>query len=163
MTSAADALRAVLDGPYADTRDQVRDWLAGPGNAPADDLPREEHRAKVLTWTKELAESGRTAVGYPVEYGGEGDVGRSVASFETLAYGDLSLLVKCGVQFGLFGGAVLHLGTAQHHAKYLAAIARMELPGCFAMPESGHGPGVQPLGTTATYGPEAGEFVIDTP
>ena len=26
--------------------------------------------------------------------------------------GDLSLLVKCGVQFGLFGGAILHLGTA---------------------------------------------------
>jgi acyl-CoA oxidase len=163
MTSAADALRAVLDGPYADTRDQVRDWLAEPGNAPADELPREDHRAKVLAWTKELAESGRTAVGYPVEYGGEGDVGRSVASFETLAYGDLSLLVKCGVQFGLFGGAVLHLGTEQHHARYLAAIARMELPGCFAMTETGHGSNVQALGTTATYDHEAGEFVIHTP
>ena len=67
----------------------------------------------------------------------------SVAAFETLAFGDLSLLVKCGVQFGLFGGAVLHLGTEQHHERYLRDIATLELPGCFAMTETGHGSNVQ--------------------
>jgi hypothetical protein len=35
----------------------------------------------------------------------------SILVFETLAYGDLSLLVKYGVQFGLFGGSILQLGT----------------------------------------------------
>ncbi len=163
MTAATDALLTLLDGEYADTRGEVRAWLAEPGNAPADALPREEHRAKVLDWTKALAAAGRTAVGYPVEYGGQGDVGRSVAAFETLAYGDLSLLVKCGVQFGLFGGAVLHLGTARHHERYLGAIARMDLPGCFAMTETGHGSNVQALRTTATYDHAAGEFVVHTP
>src|SRR5919198_1453047 len=89
--------------------------------------------------------------------------GRSVAGFETLAFGDLSLLVKCGVQFGLFGGAVLHLGTEKHHERYLGRIARLDLPGCFAMTETGHGSNVQALRTTATYDPAAEEFVVHTP
>ena len=67
------------------------------------------------------------------------------------------------MQFGLFGGAVLHLGTERHHERYLADIATLELPGCFAMTEDGHGSDVQHLRTTATYDAEADEFVIDTP
>ena len=122
--TAAGRLRTFLDGPEADVRDAVRAWLEEPGNGAVADLPREEHRARVLAWAEELAASGRTAIGYPAEYGGENAVGRSVAAFETLAHGDLSLLVKFGVQFGLFGGAVLHLGTRRHHVAHLAAIAR---------------------------------------
>lgn len=117
----------------------------------------------MLAWARELAGAGQTARGFPVAYGGEGQVGGAVAGFETLAFGDLSLLVKCGVQFGLFGGAVLHLGTRKHHERYLADIASLRLPGCFAMTETGHGSDVQRLGTTATYDEATGEFVITTP
>src|SRR6478735_3392390 len=164
-TTAPDParLRALLDGEHAPTRDRVRDWLTVPGNAPVADLPIEEHRAKVLAWATELASQGDTAMGYPVEYGGKDAVGRSVAGFETLAFGDLSLLVKCGVQFGLFGGAVLHLGTERHHERHLARIARLDLPGCFAMTETGHGSNVQALRTTATYDAGSEEFVVHTP
>jgi len=159
----ADTLRTYLDGPDKEIRDLVREWLSRPGNAAVADLDRESHRAQVIAWAKELADEGGTAIGFPVEYGGEGQVGKSIAAFETLAFGDLSLLVKCGVQFGLFGGAVLHLGTAKHHERYLSAITSLELPGCFAMTETGHGSNVQALGTTATYDADAGEFVIHTP
>ena len=117
----------------------------------------------MLAWARELAEGGRTAIGYPVEYGGEGAVGRSIAAFETLAFGDLSLLVKCGVQFGLFGGAVLHLGTRRHHERYLAAIARMELRRLLRDDRDRPRLERAGLGTTATYDADAGEFVVHTP
>jgi acyl-CoA oxidase len=156
-------LRALLDGEYAEIRDRVRWWLSQPGNEPVVDLPLEEHRAKVLAWIQELTAEGDTGRGFPAEYGGQDNVGGSVASFGALAFGDLSLLVKCGVQFGLFGGAILHLGTEHHHRTYLRAATSMELPGCFAMTETGHGSNVQALGTTATYDPATEEFVVHTP
>jgi acyl-CoA oxidase len=156
-------LRELLDGEDASTRDRVREWLSDPERAMAPELTRDEHREKVLAWAKDLASSGDPAMGFPEAYGGEDAVGRSVAAFETLGFGDLSLLVKVGVQFGLFGGAVLHLGTEKHHERYLQAITSLELPGCFAMTETGHGSNVQHIETTATYDAEAQEFVVHTP
>src|ERR1700755_2787076 len=150
---STENLRALLDGEYAEIRDRVRWWLSHPGNAPPSALPLEEHREQVLAWLQELTAEGDTGRGFPAEYGGQDNVGGSVASFGALAFGDLSLLVKCGVQFGLFGGAILHLGTDHHHRTYLRAATSMELPGCFAMTETGHGSNVQALGTTATYDP----------
>ncbi len=126
-------------------------------------LASDEYRSKVLEWATTLAHEGLTAPGFPEEYGGHGDPGANVAAFETLALGDLSLLVKFGVQFGLWGGAVHQLGTRIHHERYLRAIATLELPGCFAMTETGHGSNVQHLETTATYDPETQEFVVHTP
>src|SRR3954447_12724403 len=160
---STNTLRELLDGEYAEIRDRVRWWLSEPGNEPVIDLPLEEHRAKVLAWLEELTSEGDTGRGFPAEYGGQDNVGGSVASFGALAFGDLSLLVKCGVQFGLFGGAILHLGTERHHKRYLRAATSMQLPGCFAMTETGHGSNVQALDTTATYDPETEEFVVHTP
>jgi acyl-CoA oxidase len=155
-------LQAILDGQQAQQRAHVREWLSRPGNAPAPHLEMNEHREQVLAWAKELAAEGDPGSMYPEPYG-RGDVTGAVAAFETLAFGDLSLLVKIGVQFGLFGGAVQHLGTEKHHAAYLSDIASLDLPGCFAMTESGHGSNVQALGTTATYDADARQFVVHTP
>jgi acyl-CoA oxidase len=163
LEQTSTTLRRLLDGEHAEIRDRVRWWLGMPGHEPVHDLPREEHRERVLAWTRELASEGDPAMGFPEAYGGQDAVARSIAAFETLAFGDLSLLVKCGVQFGLFGGAVLHLGTAHHHERYLRDIVTVDLPGCFAMTETGHGSNVQALGTTATYEPETAEFVVHTP
>jgi acyl-CoA oxidase len=163
LEQTGTALRRLLDGEHAEIRDRVRWWLGTPGHEPVYDLPREQYRERVLAWTRELASEGDPAMGFPEAYGGQDAVARSVAAFETLAFGDLSLLVKCGVQFGLFGGAVLHLGTEHHHERYLRDIVSVDLPGCFAMTETAHGSNVQALGTSATYEPETGEFVVDTP
>jgi acyl-CoA oxidase len=162
--SELETLRQLLDGEHAEMRAKVREWLSRPGSAiVVDRLPVDEYRDQVMAWAQELADLGQTATGFPVEFGGEGAIGRSIAAFETMAFGDLSLLVKIGVQFGLFGGAVLHLGTRKHHERYLHDIATLKLPGCFAMTETGHGSNVQALGTTATYDADAGEFVVHTP
>src|SRR5215218_3201504 len=161
--TSTSALQRLLDGPHAEVPARVREWLSMEGNAPRPDLPLEEHREQVLEWAMDLASRGETTAGYPVEYGGRGDIGGYISGFETMAFGDLSLLVKLGVQFGLFGGAVQHLGTAKHHERYLQDIAELKLPGCFAMTEEGHGSNVQDLRTTATYLPEPGEFEVHTP
>ncbi|HEX8855450.1 MAG TPA: acyl-CoA dehydrogenase [Thermoleophilaceae bacterium] len=158
-----ERLRHFLDGEHRWIRERVREVLSRPDFAPVSGVTREEHRERVLQWMRALAEEGGTKLGFPEEYGGMGTVGGSIAAFETLGHADLSLLVKCGVQFGLFGGAVLHLGNAQHHERYLPGVMSAELPGCFAMTETGHGSNVQALGTTATYEPETGEFVVNTP
>jgi acyl-CoA oxidase len=161
-----DALRRFLDGNYPEVREEVRATLMRlerPAPEELAVLSHERYRELVLGWARQLASEGGTGLGFPTEYGGGGDVGASIAAFETLAMGDLSLLVKCGVQFGLFGGAVLHLGNEAQHEQYLRDIITMDLPGCFAMTETGHGSNVQELETTTTYDPDTGEFVVTTP
>ena len=156
------ALQRLLDGRYAADRNRIRAVMSRPEFAPVTGLPTEEYRARVLQWARTLAQEGLTAPGFPERYGGRGDPGANVAGFETIAYGDLSLLVKFGVQFGLWGGAVQQLGTERHHERYLRPTLTLELPGCFAMTEAAHGSDVQSLGTTATYDPGDGTFVIRT-
>ncbi len=157
------ALQRLLDGRYADLRHQVMEVLSRPEFEPPIGVGREQYRRRVLEWAQTLAGEGLTAPGFPEEFGGQGDPGANVAAFEALAFGDLSLLVKFGVQFGLWGGAVQQLGTRSHHQRYLRRIASLELPGAFAMTEASHGSNVQHLETTATYDAERQEFVIDTP
>ncbi|GAA5146957.1 acyl-CoA dehydrogenase [Nocardioides marinquilinus] len=156
------ALRAVLDGRYAEVRDRVRDQLTEHAGVleEAETLGTTEYRDRVRDLVVEMAGTGQAGLGFPTEHGGAADIGASLAAFETLAFGDLSVLVKVGVQFGLFGGAVLQLGTQRHHDRYLSDIVSGRLLGCFAMTETGHGSNVQALGTVATYDPAAGEFVI---
>ncbi|NMH98810.1 acyl-CoA dehydrogenase [Pseudonocardia acidicola] len=157
------ALQRVLDGRWAAVRDDVRAQMGGIRLHPDPDLGTSEHRDLVADWMRRLAESRRPHTGFDPAYGGEGDVGGVVTAFQMLGYGDLSLLVKAGVQWGLFGGAVQVLGTSRHHDKYLKQIMDGDLPGCFAMTETGHGSDVQNLGTTATYDPATEEFEIHTP
>ncbi len=162
-TFDASALMQLLDGRYAEVRQELRTVLGRPEFAPMVAMPTAEYREQVMEWARLLAAEGLTAPGFPERYGGRGDPGANVAGFETVALGDLSLLVKFGVQFGLWGGAVQQLGTQRHHERYLRPTATLELAGCFAMTEAGHGSDVQQLQTTATYDRGSDEFVIATP
>ena len=160
------SLRQVLDAPHEQVRDTVRERLLALDLPTAEQraaMPADEYREQVLAWARQLAADRATGLGFPTEYGGGGDFTGSLAAFETLAMGDLSLLVKCGVQFGLFAGAIHQLGTTHHHERYLREALDLELPGGFAMTETGHGSNVQALETTATFDPDADQLVIHTP
>jgi acyl-CoA oxidase len=158
------ALTDLLDGEYGEVRHLVRSNLAASASVleDAEELGMDGFRDRVRDVVVEMAATGQTGMGFPEEYGGGGDIGASIAAFETLAFGDLSVLVKVGVQFGLFGGAILQLGTQRHHDAYLRDLVTGRLMGCFAMTETGHGSNVQALGTVASYDAATQEFVITT-
>jgi acyl-CoA oxidase len=164
MTDLTTELRRVLDGRWAAIRQELRDdpepERFGP---PSEELTMEQYRARVAEQVKHIAATGHPARGYPKEAGGNGDLGGSVTAFEMLGHADLSTMVKAGVHWGLFGGAVANLGSERHHTAYLPSIIDGTLPGCFAMTETGHGSDVQSLGTTATYDPDTDELVVHTP
>lgn len=157
------AMASLLDGEHTDLRERIRTLLQDPVFEYPDTPSTESYRQQVLRWCRLLADQGLGALAFPEEYGGEGDMERFIVAFETLAYHDLSLVIKFGVQFGLFGGSIHRLGSERHHEEYLERVGSLDLPGCFAMTEWGHGSNVRELETTAHYDPEAEEFVIDTP
>jgi len=144
-------MQSLLAGKYAATRDEIRSLLREPEFAYPTALPKDEYRDLVLGWCQTIAERGFGALSYPDFAGGKDDTAAFVVAFEALAEHDLSLLIKFGVQFGLFGGSIQQLGTERHHREYLPRVGTLELPGCFAMTETGHGSNVRDIETTATY------------
>ncbi len=158
------AMRALLDGPHADTKDRVRRLLSDPAFAyPEPSVSNAEYRETVLRWTRLLADQGIGALAYPEWAGGTGDIARFIAAFETIATHDLSLVVKFGVQFGLWGGSVNALGSDEQRRALLPGIGTLETPGAFAMSERGHGSNVRDLETTATFDRATDEWVLRTP
>ena len=166
MTSdgtTAEHLRNALDGRWRDVKNRVRAELANEIFRPHYTPNTVIARTKVAEQLTIMAAAGAAEDGFKKEHGGNGDVGAAVTQIEMLATSDLSLMVKAGVQWGLFGGAIENLGTERHHEAYVRKIIDLELLGCFAMTETGHGSDVQSLETTATYDPATEEFVIDSP
>lgn len=159
---SVEAMTALLDGPFHTRNQQVRQLLAHERFQYHDELPKAQAREVVLGWLQALADEGLGALAFPDVLESAPDLADFMASFETLACFDLSLVVKFGVQFGLFGGSIYFLGTERHHA-LLADVASLKLPGCFAMTELGHGSNVRGLQTTARFDRERAQWIIHTP
>jgi acyl-CoA oxidase len=160
--STAEHLRDALDGRWRDVKNQTRAKLTHEAFRPHYTPNTVIARAKVAEQMQIMAAAGISDEGFRKEHGGTGDIGAAITMIEMLAMSDLSLMVKAGVQWGLFGGAVENLGTERHHEAYVQKIINLELRGCFAMTETGHGSDVQSLETIATYDAETEEFVIDS-
>jgi len=111
-----------LDGSQAATINKVKQLISSPEFAL--DIPENimEYREKVLEWSKSLSKHNLGAYAYPKEHGGKDDIEGYFSVMETLSYHDLSLVIKFGVQFGLWGMSILSLGTEKHYKKYLKDI-----------------------------------------
>lgn len=157
------ALAHQLLGTWADVRRSARAFAARPELHDVSGLTLAEQRERVLGQLRILVEEGEVNRAFPVEVGGLGDNGGNITAFEELVSASPSLQIKAGVQWGLFGSAVLHLGTDYHHRTFLPDIMSLKVPGAFAMTETGHGSDVASIGTTATYDEQTREFVINTP
>jgi acyl-CoA oxidase len=157
------ALGEQLLGKWADVRREARQLSGRPELHKTEGLTHTEHRKRTFGQLKYLVDHGAVHRAFPSSLGGSDDHGGNIAGFEELVTADPSLQIKAGVQWGLFGSAVMHLGTEEHHRKWLPGILNLDIPGCFAMTETGHGSDVASIATTATYDAETREFVINTP
>lgn len=162
-TFDVERMRQLLEEADASLIHRVKQIISSPEFAYIETDNLNEYREQVLRWATILAREGLGAIAYPNEYGGQNDMAAYFTVMETLSYHDLSLVVKFGVQFGLWGMSVYFLGTEKHHKKYLKDIGTLALPGCFAMTETGHGSNVRGIETTATYNHADRTFIIHTP
>ncbi|XKH56298.1 acyl-CoA dehydrogenase family protein [Citricoccus nitrophenolicus] len=158
-----DAVQQLLLGRWAADRLEGRENVKDPDLHKIENLSMEDHRERVLGQLRILVDRGQVNKAFPRGLGGSDNHGGNIATFAELVSADPSLQIKAGVQWGLFGSAILHLGTEEHHERLLPAVMSLEVPGAFAMTEIGHGSDVSSLATTATYVPETDEFEIHTP
>uniref|UniRef100_A0A6A7G111 Acyl-coenzyme A oxidase n=1 Tax=Hirondellea gigas TaxID=1518452 RepID=A0A6A7G111_9CRUS len=84
------------------------------------------------------------------------------AAHEVGGLADGSVGTKMTVQFNLFGGTVLKLGT-ERHWHILDKIDSLEEIGCFGLTELGYGNNAVEMETTSTFDPKTDEFVINSP
>ncbi|NKX53909.1 acyl-CoA dehydrogenase family protein [Arthrobacter mobilis] len=156
-------LGGYLLGRWPDIRRAARRLAGDPELHRLDGQSMAEHRRRVRDQLQYLVDHGGVHRAFPARFGGADDPGGNIAGYEELVLADPSLQIKAGVQWGLFGAAILHLGTTGHHEKWLPDILSLRLPGAFAMTETGHGSDVSAIATTATYDLASGEFVVNTP
>ena len=156
------SLNNQLMGTWGDIRRAAREFVKDPALHRIDGLTLAQQRERVLSQLHILVDHGSVHRAFPKAVGGLDDNGGNITAFGELVSADPSLQIKAGVQWGLFGSAVVHLGT-ERHLGLLPDIMSLTVPGAFAMTEIGHGSDVASVATTATYDEAAQEFVIHTP
>lgn len=67
------------------------------------------------------------------------------------------------LHWGMFIPAIEGQGTDDQINKWLPLARKMQIIGCYAQTELGHGSNVQGLETTATFDPQTDEFVMHSP
>src|SRR5690625_466111 len=158
-----EELQELVLGRWAEDRRKMRKLMEDPIFHHQFDLTIAEHRELTLNQLKELADRQVIRKASPKEFGGQESPGGNIAGFAEMFHAHPSMQIKGGVQWGLFGTAILSLGNEEQHKKWLPAVLNLELPGVYAMTETGHGSDVGNIDTTATYIPEDDEFEIHTP
>ncbi|CAK9173271.1 unnamed protein product [Ilex paraguariensis] len=67
------------------------------------------------------------------------------------------------LHWGMFIPAIKGQGTEEQQQKWLPLAYKMQIIGCYAQTELGHGSNVQGLETTATFDAQTDEFIIHSP
>lgn len=148
----------LIDHDNHDQRLQMRKLLSQPQFTPRYNIALDAERELALSRLKEICEKKHISV---LDF--RGDPCRIFTAHELTAVVDGSTATKMTVQFNLFGGTILRLGTERHHKQLLAGIDTLEDVGCFALTELGYGNNAVEMETTATYDLKTDEFVVNSP
>jgi acyl-CoA oxidase len=151
------AVSKILDHHNHKTREGLRELFKDPIFVPKYNITLDEERQLAYDRLKKICDSGLFSV---KDFWNNP---RNIfAAHEIAGQGDPSTTTKLTVQFNLFGGTVLKLGTEYHH-KILDSIDKFEKVGCFALTELAYGNNAVEMETTAHYDKETKEFIINTP
>lgn len=159
---ASTDLRTLLDGKWADVRNMSRELLNDSFFLPDPTRTMAEAREDIIARLMRVRESDMPKGAFSEMNGGTNDNGSTLTGLEMIGHVNLAIMVKGGVQWGLWGGVVDALGT-ERHAELVKKIIDLEALGCFGMTELGHGSDVQNITTTATYDPETKQFDVHSP
>ncbi len=152
------AMQRWLDHDNHDTRDGLRALFRDPLFTPRYNISLDEERDLALRRLQAICDAGLISV---TDF--RHNPHRIFSVHETVGMMDGSTATKMTVQFNLFGGTVLKLGTQGHHDLLLDDIDSLASIGCFGLTELGFGNNAIEMQTTATYDRDTDEFVVHTP
>ena len=152
-----EKMKYLLDHDNHKMRDEFRDFLKKPLFMPRYDMTLEEEREIALKRLQAVCDAGFISVldfkNNPLK----------VFAAHELAVIDPSMGTKMTVQFNLFGGTVLKLGTKRHHDVLIEGIDTLKEVGCFGLTELGYGNNAVEMETTATYDKDTDEIIVNSP
>jgi len=153
-----EKLTHLLDHDNHKMRADFRKFISEPVMVPRYNISLEEERDLALRRLQRICDNNFISVldflNNPL---------RIFAAHELAAIIDPAMTTKMTVQFNLFGGTVLKLGTERHHKELLAGIDNLNDVGCFGLTELGYGNNAVEMETTATYDEKTKEFIVHTP
>lgn len=155
---SVEKLTEILDHDNHEMRKDMRKFLSNPVMRPAYNISLEEEREVALERLQKICDKGYISV---LDF--KNNPLKIFAAHELASIVDPAMSTKMTVQFNLFGGTVLKLGTERHHSKLLEGIDNLKDVGCFGLTELGYGNNAVEMETTAVYDKETKEFIINTP
>ena len=153
-----EKLRFILEHDNHDTRAALKELFKDELYTPRYAIPLAEERRLAYERLKKICEGGHISV---TDF--HSNPHRIFSVHEAVGMLDGATATKMTVQFNLFGGTLLKLGTQKHHDKYVKEIDQFKSVGCFGLTELGYGNNAVEMETTATYDPEKDQFIINTP
>lgn len=152
------SLQNLLEHDNHDTRQALRELFKHPIFTPRYNVSLDEERDLAYKRLKRICDNQLISV---LDF--KQNPHRIFSVHEAVGMMDGSAATKMTVQFNLFGGTILKLGTKLHHDKLLSDIDALNAVGCFGLTELGCGNNAVEMQTTATYDANSEEFVIHTP
>lgn len=156
--NVSSELQLLLDHDCPEERANLKDLMKDPLFTPKWNISIDEERELALERLRRLCLSNNFSIKdfrtNPL---------RIFAAHECAALSDVSMATKMTVQFNLFGGTILKLGTKRHHDLLLSGIDTLQDVGCFGLTELNWGNNAVCMGTTATFDSTRDEFIINTP
>eukprot|EP00842_Homolaphlyctis_polyrhiza_P004901 jgi/Hompol1/5411/HPOL_001993-RA len=153
----ADALNALLESDNLEKRAKLKEFLKDPIFVPRFDVSLRFERELALERMRRVCTAGFISV-----YDFERNPLNIMAAHEICGMIDGSFSTKMTVQWNLFGGTVIKLGT-QRHRKMLDDIDNLNAIGCFGLTELGYGNNAVEMETTSVYDHTTREWIIHTP